>query len=112
MIQKVLIADHGDAAVRLVWEFKRAGVKTVTVYTEEDYRSPHVELGDEAICIGKTLKCYHARWDRIISAAQICGANAIHPGGGPLSTDERFIEVCGEIGVRFLGRKAAQGGFT
>jgi acetyl-CoA carboxylase biotin carboxylase subunit len=112
MIKKVLIADHGDVAVRLLWEFKRAGVKTVTVYTEEDYHSAHVDLGDEAVCIGKTLKCYTTRWDRIISAAEISGANAIHPGDGPLSTDERFIEVCGEIGVQFLGRNAEQDGFT
>lgn len=110
MIHKVLIADHGVAAVRLIWEFKRAGVRTVTVYTAEDYRSPHALLGDEAICIGKTLKCYHTRWDRIITVAEICEVDAIHPGDGPLSSDERFIEVCGEIGVLFLGRNAGQGG--
>jgi acetyl/propionyl-CoA carboxylase alpha subunit len=112
MIQKVLIADHGDTAVRLLWEFKRAGVKTVTVYTEEDCHSAHVALGDDAICIGKAFKCYTTRWDRIISAAEISGANAIHPGGGPLSTNERFIEVCNEIGVQFLGPNAEQSGFT
>ena len=112
MMQKVLIADRGNAAVRLIWEFKRAGVKTVTVYTEEDYRSPHADLADEAICIGKTLKCYRTRWDRIISAAEISEVDAIHPGDGPLCTDERFIEVCAEIGVQFLGRSAEPGGFT
>ncbi len=112
MIEKVLIADRGNAAVRLIWEFKRAGVKTVTVYTEEDCRSAHVDLGDEAICIGKTLQCYRTRWDRIITAAEICGASAIHPGYGPLCTDERFIEVCGEVGVQFLGPNAENGGFT
>ncbi|MDB6031151.1 MAG: accC [Verrucomicrobiales bacterium] len=112
MIQKVIIADHGDAAVRLLWQFKRAGVKTVTVYTEEDYGSAHVALGDDSICIGKALRCYITRWDRIISAAEITGANAIHPGDGPLSTDGRFIKVCGEIGLQLLGRNAEQDDFT
>ena len=112
MIKKVLIADHGDAAVRLLWEFKRVGVKTVTVYTEEDHSSAHVQLADETICIGKTLKSYSGDWHRIISAAEISEADAIHPGDGPLSTHERFAEVCAEIGIRFLGRNAAQSGFT
>lgn len=96
----------------MIWEFKRVGVKTVTVFTEEDHRSPHVELADDAICIGKTLKCYYTRWDRIISVAEICEVNAIHPGDGPLSIDERFREACAEIGVQFLGRNAEPGGFT
>jgi len=112
MIKKVLIADHGDAAVRLLWEFKRVGVKTVTVYTEEDHSSAHVQLADETVCIGQTLKSYSSDWHRTISAAEICEADAIHPGDGPLSTHERFAEVCGEIGIRCLGRNAEQGGFT
>ena len=56
MIKKMLIADQGDTAVRLLWEFKRVGVKTVTVYTEEDHRSAHVQLADETICIGQDTK--------------------------------------------------------
>jgi acetyl-CoA carboxylase biotin carboxylase subunit len=112
MIRKVLIADHGDVAIRLLSEFKRDGVKTVAVYTQEDHSAEHVQLADEIICIGKTLKSYSSDWHHIISAAEISEADAIHPGDGPLSTHERFAEVCGEIGVRFLGRNPEQGDFT
>jgi len=112
MIKKVLIADHGDVAVRLITEFKRAGVKTVTVYTQEDHSSDHAQLADEIICIGKTLKSYHSDWHRIISAAEISEADAIHPGDGPLSTDERFAEVCTAAEIHLIGRNAEQGGST
>jgi acetyl-CoA carboxylase biotin carboxylase subunit len=112
MIKKVLIADHGDSAVRLLLEFKRAGVKTVAVYTVQDVNSEHVRLADEVICIGDTPKSYSSDWHRIISAAEISEVDAVHPGDGPLSTHERFAEVCSEIGVQFLGRNAEQGGFT
>ena len=104
MIRKVLIADHGDVAIRLLSEFKRAGVKTVAVYTVQDVNSEHVQLADEVICIGDTPKSYYSDWQRIISAAEISEVDAIHPGDGPLSTHERFAEVCSEIGVQFLGR--------
>jgi acetyl-CoA carboxylase biotin carboxylase subunit len=112
MIRKVLIADHGDVAVRLLSEFKRAGVKTVTVYTVQDCNSEHVQVADEIICIGETPKSYYSDWQRIISAAEISEVDAIHPGDGPLSTHERFAEVCAEIGVQLLSRKAEQGGST
>ncbi len=103
-INKVLIAASGDIAIRLIWEFKRVGAITVVVYTEQDVRSEHIQLADEAICIGKTIKSYHNDWHRVISAAEISECDAIHPGYGPLSTDERFAEVCNEIGVQLLGR--------
>src|SRR2546426_3593000 len=112
MIKKVLIACHGEVAVRLLSEFAGAGVKTVAVYTVQDCNSEHVQLADEVICIGDTLKSYHSDWHRIISAAEISEVDAIHPGDGPLSTHERFAEVCAEIGVQFLGRNAEQGGST
>ena len=104
MIKKVLIADHGHVAIRLLSEFKRAGVKTVAVYTMQDANSEHVILADEVICIGDTPKSYFSDWQRIISAAEISEADAIHPGDGPLSTHERFAEVCREIGIQLLGR--------
>ena len=106
MIRKVLIADHGDVAIRLLLEFKRAGVKTATVYTMQDCNSKHVKLADEAICIGKTPKSYYSDWHRIISAAEISEVDAIHPGDGPLSTHERFAEVCAKWGIQLLGRNA------
>jgi acetyl-CoA carboxylase, biotin carboxylase subunit len=112
MIKKVLIADHGDVAIRLLSEFKRAGVRTVAVYTVEDCSAKHVQLADEAICIGDTPKSYSSDWHRIVSAAEISEVDAVHPGDGPLATHERFAEVCAEIGVRFLGGEAEPGGFT
>ena len=105
-IRKVLIADHGDVAIRLLIEFKRVGVKTVAVYTEQDCNSQHVQLADEVVCIGRTLKCYHSDWHRIISAAEISEVDTIHVGYGPLSTHERFAEVCAESGIQLLGRNA------
>jgi acetyl-CoA carboxylase, biotin carboxylase subunit len=109
-ITKVLIADRGDSAVRLLSEFKRVGIKTVAVYTSEDWNSGHVQAADEAVCIGHTLKSYYNDWHRVISAAEITDVQAIHPGDGPLSTHERFAEVCAESGLQLLGRNAEQGG--
>jgi acetyl-CoA carboxylase biotin carboxylase subunit len=106
MIRKVLFADHGHVGIRLLFEFKRVGVKTVTVYTMQDCSSEHVQLADEVICIGKTTKSYYSDWHRIISAAEISEADAIHLGDGPLSTHERFAEVCAESGIQLLGRNA------
>jgi acetyl-CoA carboxylase biotin carboxylase subunit len=110
MIRKVLIADHGGVAVRLLSEFAEAGVKTVAVYAEQDCNSEHVRLADEAICIGKTLKSYYSDWHLIIFAAEISEVDAIHPGDGPLSAHERFAEVCTESGIHLIGRNADQGG--
>lgn len=101
MIKKVLIACRGEVAVELITEFARAGVQKVAVYTMQDQKSEHVRLADEAVCIGKTLQSY-VDWLRIISAAEICDANAIHTGGGPLSTHERFAEVCDESGIHLV----------
>src|SRR5436190_23451526 len=112
MIKKVLIACHGAGAVRLLSEFARSNVRTVAVYTQQDCNSEHIQLADESICIGETLKSYYSDWHRIISAAEISEVDAIHSGDGPLSTHERFAEVCTEIGVQFLGRNDEQGGST
>lgn len=97
MIRKILVAVGGTVAVRLLTGFKRAGVKTVAIYTMQDSGSNLVGLADEAICIGDTLECYHSRWERIITAAEISEVEAIHPGDGPLAAHERFAEVCGEV---------------
>jgi acetyl/propionyl-CoA carboxylase alpha subunit len=111
MIRKVLIAEHGDVAVRLLSEFKRAGVKTVAVYTVQDVNSEHVQVADEICCIGDTPKSYDD-WKHIISAAEIYEVDAIHPGNGPLSIHERFAEACTKIGVQLLAKNAEQGDFT
>jgi acetyl-CoA carboxylase, biotin carboxylase subunit len=104
MIKKVLIACGGEVAIRLISEFAESNVRTVAVYTEEDCNSKHVQLADEIICIGKTVKSCESDWPRIISAAEISDADAIHPGGGPLSTHDRFAEVCTENGIKLIGR--------
>ena len=88
MIRKVLIACGGEVAIRLVSEFTKSDVQTAAVYTAQDCNSEHVQLADEAICIGETLKSYYGDWPRIISAAEISDVDAIHPGDGPLSTHE------------------------
>jgi acetyl-CoA carboxylase biotin carboxylase subunit len=111
MIRKVLIACRGAVAVRLLSEFAKSNVRIVAVYTEEDCHSEHVQLADEAICIGRTVKSYASDWERIISAAEISEADAIHPGDGPLSAHERFAEVCTECGIHLI-KDAEQGGFT
>jgi len=102
MIRKVLIACGGEAAARLVSEFARAHVRTVAVYTGEDCNSEHVRSADEAICIGKSSSSYRSDWHRIISAAELSEVDAIHVGGGPLSTHERFAEVCAECGIHLM----------
>lgn len=102
MDKKVVIACNGTTALRLIMEFKRVGVKTVAVYTSQDVKSDHLQLADEAICIGHTSKSY-SDWSRIISVAEISDADAIHPGDGPLSNHEHFTEVCHETGIKLLG---------
>ena len=84
MIKKVLIACGGDTAIRLISQFAKANIRTVAVYTQEDCNSHHIQLADEAIRIGKTLKSYTKDWHLIISAAEITDADAIHAGDGPL----------------------------
>ena len=101
MIKKVLIACRGETAIRLFSQFADANIQTVAVYTDEDCNSVHIQLADEAIRIGKTLKDY-ARLDRVISAAEVSEADAIHAGDGPLSADERFAEVCTECGIKLI----------
>jgi acetyl-CoA carboxylase biotin carboxylase subunit len=106
MIRKILIACRGDVARRLIGEYAEADVQTVAVYTMEDYNSEHARLADEAICIGKTSKSYHIDWPRIISAAEISDVDAIHTGDGPLSTHERFAEVCDECDIHLINGNA------
>jgi acetyl-CoA carboxylase, biotin carboxylase subunit len=110
MIKKVLIACRGETAIRLVSQFAKANVRTVAVYTLDDSNSAHIQLADENICIGETLKGY-ARLDRVISAAEVSDADAIHAGDGPLSADERFAEVCVECGIKLI-TGSEQGGVT
>jgi len=107
MIQKVLIANRGEIALRIVRACRELGIKTLAVYSEADVQSLHVQLADEAICIGgpKSSDSY-LRADRIISAAEIADVDAIHPGYGFLSENAKFAEQCETCNIKFIGPKS------
>src|SRR5438034_11782784 len=104
MFEKILIANRGEIAVRIIRACKELNIRTVAIYSEADINSMHVHLADEAICIGKGpssesyLKIAH-----IISAAEIADVDAIHPGYGFLSENAHFAEVCESCNIRFIG---------
>ena len=104
MFQKILIANRGEIAVRVICACKDLGIKTVAVYSEADRNSLHVRFADEAICIGpaKSARSY-LDIPAVISAAEITNVDAIHPGYGFLSENADFAEVCETSGVRFIG---------
>ena len=104
MFEKILVANRGEIAVRIIRACKELNVKTVAVYSEVDANSMHVQLADEAICIGKGPSSEsYLRIDRIISAAEIADVDAIHPGYGFLSENAHFADVCESCNIRFIG---------
>jgi len=104
MFEKILVANRGEIAVRIIRACKELNVRTVAVYSESDSNSMHVQLADEAICIGKAPASEsYLRIDRIISAAEIADVDAIHPGYGFLSENAHFAEVCESCNIRFIG---------
>jgi len=107
MIQKILIANRGEIALRIVRACRELGIKSLAVYSEADVQSLHVQLADEAICIGgpKSSDSY-LRADRIISAAEIADVDAIHPGYGFLSENAKFAEQCESCNIKFIGPKS------
>ncbi len=104
MFSKILIANRGEIAIRIIRALSEMGIKSVAVYSETDKNSLHRYLADESICIGpgKASESY-LRADRIISAALLTGASAIHPGYGFLSENEEFATLCEENGIAFIG---------
>jgi acetyl-CoA carboxylase biotin carboxylase subunit len=104
MFQKILIANRGEIAVRIICACKDLGIQTVAVYSEADRHSLHVRFADEAICIGpaKSSRSY-LDIPSVISAAEITNVNAIHPGYGFLSENAEFAEVCETSGITFIG---------
>lgn len=104
MFQKILIANRGEIALRVICAAKDLGIKTVAVYSEADRHSLHVRFADEAVCIGpaKSARSY-LDIPSVISAAEITNAEAIHPGYGFLSENDRFAEVCKMSGIKFIG---------
>src|SRR6202034_2532304 len=104
MFEKILVANRGEIAVRIIRACKELNVKTVAVYSEADVNSMHVQLADEAICIGKAAASEsYLRIDRIVSAAEIADVDAIPPGYGFLSENAHFADVCESCNIRFIG---------
>ena len=104
MLSKVLIANRGECAVRIIRACKELELSTVAVYSKVDCLSPHVLLADESVCIGKdTPKSSYLNSINILSAAKFKGADAIHPGIGFFAEDECFAKLCGQCGITFIG---------
>ena len=104
MFEKILVANRGEIAVRVIRACKELNIRTVAVYSEADVNSMHVQIADEAICIGKAAASEsYLRIDRIISAAEIADVDAIHPGYGFLSENAHFADVCESCNIRFIG---------
>ena len=104
MFEKVLIANRGEIAVRIIRACRNMGIKSVAVYSKEDANSLHVQLADQRICIGEgPARNNYLNMDRIISAALNMGADAIHPGFGFLSENSEFVRKCQENGITFIG---------
>lgn len=104
MFEKILIANRGEIAVRVIRTARRLGIRTVAVYSEADARAMHVELADEAVCVGPAPAAEsYLRGDVILEVARRTGAQAIHPGYGFLSENAKFAKQCAEAGVIFIG---------
>ncbi|MDD2898129.1 MAG: acetyl-CoA carboxylase biotin carboxylase subunit [Desulfuromonadaceae bacterium] len=107
MFHKVLIANRGEIAVRIIRACKELGIKTVAVYSQADIHSLHVKLADESVCIGPPPSALsYLNINAIISAAELTDAEAIHPGYGFLSENADFAEVCEKCGITFIGPTA------
>ena len=104
MFSKILIANRGEVAVRIIRACKEMGISTVAVFSEADRESLHVSLADESICIGPAaVKDSYLNMTAILSAAHVTGAQAIHPGYGLLSENAKFAKLCRESGISFIG---------
>jgi len=104
MFKKVLIANRGEIALRVIRTCKEMGIKTVAVYSTVDADSLHVKFADEAVCIGPPPSSEsYLKMSSIISAAEITNADAIHPGYGFLSENAKFSKICEEHGIKFIG---------
>jgi len=104
MFSRILIANRGEIALRIIRACKELGIKTVAVYSQADTRSLHVRLADEAVCIGGPLPAdSYLNIPAIISAAEITDVEAIHPGYGFLAEDAHFAEICESCQIKFIG---------
>ncbi len=106
MFDKILIANRGEIALRILRAAKELGIATVAVHSTADKEAMHVKLADESVCIGPpAARDSYLNIPAILSACEITGADALHPGYGFLSENARFAEICGEHGVTFIGPK-------
>lgn len=104
MFKKLLVANRGEIAVRIIRACKELGIKTVAVYSEADANALHTQLADEAVCIGPALaKDSYLKMERILSATLASGADAIHPGFGFLSENSKFADLCAKCKIAFIG---------
>ncbi|WP_317294737.1 acetyl-CoA carboxylase biotin carboxylase subunit [Ligilactobacillus saerimneri] len=107
MFAKVLVANRGEIAVRIIRSLKELGIKSVAIYSTADRESLHVQLADEAVCVGTARpQDSYLNMQNILAAAVGTGAEAIHPGFGFLSENSRFVEMCEACGVTFIGPKS------
>ncbi|MCX6314279.1 MAG: acetyl-CoA carboxylase biotin carboxylase subunit, partial [Sphingobacteriales bacterium] len=104
MFKKILIANRGEIALRVIRTCREMGIKTVAVYSTADKDSLHVKFADEAVCIGKPASIdSYLNVAHIMAAAEITNADAIHPGYGFLAENSKFAKICGEHGIKFIG---------
>jgi acetyl-CoA carboxylase, biotin carboxylase subunit len=104
MFKKILIANRGEIALRIIRTCREMGIKTVAVYSTADKDSLHVRFADEAVCIGKPASAEsYLNIPHIIAAAEITNADAIHPGYGFLAENAKFAKICGDHGIKFIG---------
>ncbi|MPR34264.1 acetyl-CoA carboxylase biotin carboxylase subunit [Salmonirosea aquatica] len=109
MFKKILIANRGEIALRIIRTCREMGIKTVAVYSTADRDSLHVRFADEAVCIGPPAsRLSYLSIQNIISAAEVTGADAIHPGYGFLSENSEFSQICADYGIKFIGATAEQ----
>ena len=109
MFNKILIANRGEIALRVIRACKELGVQTVAVYSEADRESLHVRFADDDVCIGPPpARESYLNIPRLIAAAEITGADAIHPGYGFLAENAEFAETCAASNITFIGPTAEQ----
>ncbi len=106
-IRKILVANRGEIACRIIWTCKEMGIKTVAVHSEADREALHVRYADEAVCIGPAPSAEsYLNIPAIISAAEITNADAVHPGYGFLAESATFATICGDCNIKFIGPSA------
>ncbi|MCS6896972.1 MAG: acetyl-CoA carboxylase biotin carboxylase subunit, partial [Nitrospira sp.] len=104
MFKKILVANRGEIALRVIRACKELGIKTVAIHSEADSGALHVRAADEKICVGPAEAALSYRnIPNVLSAAEVTGVDAIHPGYGFLAENAHFAEVCESIGIKFIG---------